>query len=141
GGMIADDQEFTIHIDYTIDNDKLYQIDENTTLYYDFPAAIAMEGMENGHTGEMHDNLYYGVPGTHELNYENAEGTDMEPGTEGGHWRLTFHYTNDYLSSRGSLTGTFDFSCKIDERVTSEGETVDLDFTGDGVGITINLSE
>ena len=141
GGMIADDQEFTIHIDYTIDNDKLYQIDENTTLYYDFPAAIAMEGMENGHTGEMHDNLYYGVPGTYELNYVNAEGTVMEPGTEGGHWRLTFHYTNDYLSSRGSLTGTFDFSCKIDERVTSEGETVDLDFTGDGVGITINLSE
>ena len=130
---IPDDAEFSLNIQYTIDNQWMYLIDGETTLYYDFPVELVLKGVGDDKVfeGNLTDPDYAGVPGTWRLAQDG----------EDGRWRLSFQYTDAYLQGRYSLTGGFTFQCEISDTVTDEEEQVVIDFGGDGHTTTIDLDD
>lgn len=130
---IPDDAEFSLNIQYTIDNQWMYLIDGETTLYYDFPVELVLKGVgdDKVFAGNLTDPDYAGVPGTWRLAQDG----------EDGRWRLSFQYTDAYLQGRYSLTGGFTFQCEISDTVTDEKEQVVIDFGGDGHTTPIKLDD
>ena len=130
---IPDDAEFSLNIQYTIDNQWMYLIDGETTLYYDFPVELVLKGVGDDKVfdGNLTDPDYAGVPGTWRLAQDG----------EDGRWRLSFQYTDAYLQGRYSLTGGFTFQCKISDTVTDEKEQVVINFGGDGHTTPIKLDD
>lgn len=130
---IPDDAEFSLNIQYTIDNQWMYLIDGETTLYYDFPVELVLKGVGDDKVfeGNLTDPDYAGVPGTWRLAQDG----------EDGRWRLSFRYTDAYLQGRYSLTGGFTFQCEISNTVTDEEEQVVINFGGDGHTTTIELDD
>ena len=128
-GIIGEDESFTLNISYTLDNWALPQIDENTKIHWLFP-----EELELGATsGELIDTSYtgVGVPGRFEVKKNDDD-----------RWELVFQYNAPYLEvNKSDISGTFDFTCWVDDETFEDEDSVTIDFGGEDHTLPITLEK